>query len=158
MASEKAAITETVNGVSYDYESITEEANGLVMNGDRQKAYGHPLPWAQRFAATLRAVFGWDVHERDIAPLMILFKVCRERNSHQRDNYTDVAGYAEVGNRVEEALAALARQGQVLNQPEGEGQTLDVHHSCGHPVYRYPSGKVACAISGCEFYGIQVMQ
>ncbi len=93
----------------YDYDAITEEANSLVIGGDRQKAYGHPLPWAKKVAAMWHAAFGWDVKPWQVAVAMILFKICRQCNKHHRDNLVDIAGYAEVANRVIEAEAQLSR-------------------------------------------------
>ena len=102
-------ITDGIGDVTWDYYPVTAEANTLTLQGDRQSQYGHPLPWAERFAATLRAVFGWDVKAEHISLLMILFKVCREVGGrHQRDNFVDIAGYAECGMRVCEAQGKLA--------------------------------------------------
>lgn len=109
MAEPRSHIVDFVDGLEWDYYPVTAEANTLTLQGDRQAQYGHPLPWAERFAATLRAVFGWPVEAKHIAPLMILFKVCREvGGKSQRDNYTDICGYAECGNRIVTAQAQLA--------------------------------------------------
>ena len=39
----------------------------------------------------LRGVY---LTSRDVAMLMILFKIAREENKHKRDNITDIIGYA----------------------------------------------------------------
>jgi hypothetical protein len=105
----RAHITDCIGDVEWDYYPVTAEANTLTLQGDRQSQYGHPLPWAERFAGCLRAVFGWDVKAQHIALLMVLFKVCREAGGkHQRDNFVDIAGYAECGMRVCEAQGKLA--------------------------------------------------
>lgn len=107
------SITDCVDGLEWEYYPVTAEANTLTLQGDRQAQYGHPLPWAERFAATLRAVFGWDVRAEHISLLMILFKVCREVGGrHQRDNFVDICGYAECGMRVCEAQDRMSGQGQ----------------------------------------------
>ena len=110
-------ITDCIDGVEWDYYPVTAEANTLVLQGDRQAQYGHPLPWAVRFANCLNAVFGWGVTPEQVPLLMILFKVCRQvGGKRHRDNMVDVCGYAECAQRVCEAESKLeeaeGRKGQ----------------------------------------------
>lgn len=43
-----------------------------------------------------------DILESDIAVLMILLKIARETQKHKKDNCTDIAGYANILNILEE--------------------------------------------------------
>jgi hypothetical protein len=91
----------------YDYDSVTAEANKLAVQGEREKEYGHPHPWAVVVAKLWKTAFGWDVKPWQVSIAMILFKVARECFCHGRDNLVDIAGYAEVANRVIEAEATV---------------------------------------------------
>lgn len=45
---------------------------------------------------------GRDVDERDVANMMVLLKVMRNKEPGHRDNWVDIAGYAACGAQVDE--------------------------------------------------------
>lgn len=98
-----------------DYKLITDEAKCVVF-GDRAEAYGHPLPEARLIADLWSAYKGFEFAPEDYPAMMILVKMARERHKHKRDNLVDIAGYAEVLERIhvateqELAMKEKARQ------------------------------------------------
>lgn len=102
-------ITDNCEGIEYEYRPVTSEAASLTLNGDRQRRYGHPLPWAKRCAAMWSVIFGIEVRPEQVAQAMIAFKLVREVHSPGRDNAVDICGYAEVMRRTIEAQEAVAR-------------------------------------------------
>ena len=90
--------------------SVLLEAEGIV-NGERQGQYGAAEDSFSRIAelwsAYLRAAgvirADQQLEPQTVADMMITLKLARELHSHKRDNYVDIAGYAELGNRIAEA-------------------------------------------------------
>lgn len=94
--------------VLYEPESICEEAF-RIQGGDRQQDYGDPT---QNFTDIADA-FNWylgvkvanggerNFEARDIAHVMILMKIARNVHKPKRDNWTDCAGYAQCGGKVD---------------------------------------------------------
>lgn len=72
--------------------SLTDEANELV-NGDRQKAYGHPRQNFQVTADLWSVVLGVPVTPEQVALCMVQVKIARELHSPKRDNLVDAIGY-----------------------------------------------------------------
>lgn len=97
----------------------SERASALV-NGPRQKAYGHPLPNHERIAAfwtvRLREKLkpGETIEPHEAAAMMRLVKEARlmETRGH-RDSLDDIAGYADVEWLIHDAQA----------EPEGGGNS-----------------------------------
>ena len=91
-------------------ETVLEEAQRHIY-GDRNGAYGHPLPNFQltvdlinaRFADKLKTPF----EAEDFAIIMILCKVARDANRYTRDNIVDIAGYAGCIQRIKDRKAGL---------------------------------------------------
>jgi hypothetical protein len=83
-------------------ESILQEAERIV-NGPRRETYGHPAEHHKR-TATLWATYlgGRMPKTADVSMMFLLDKVSRERNCHKRDNLTDIAGYAQCRQLVED--------------------------------------------------------
>ncbi len=81
--------------------SVLEEAHDLV-NGDRQKSYGEAAESFKRIAKLWTAYRGVEFTPKDVASMMILMKVSRSVTSNKRDNWVDIAGYAELGSKLEE--------------------------------------------------------
>lgn len=74
-------------------ETILEEADRLV-NGPRQKAYGHPKEDFARTGRMWGAILGVDdVPPEKVALCMAALKLSREVNSPKRDNRVDACGY-----------------------------------------------------------------
>jgi hypothetical protein len=76
------------------HETITMEANRLV-GGDRQGDYGHPYHDFQRIAKFWSVILEADVTPQKVALCQIAVKMSREMNRPKRDNATDMAGYAQ---------------------------------------------------------------
>ena len=81
--------------------TILEEAQDLVC-GDRQQSYGSAAESFKRIAKMWSAYKGVEITSKDVASMMILMKVSRSVTSSKRDNWVDVAGYAELGSQLEE--------------------------------------------------------
>jgi hypothetical protein len=98
-------ITETVNGVSYEYTPASEEAAGLVF-GDRNQAYGHPVEDFSKTAGFWTVYKGVVFTPEDVAQMMCFVKVSRQMFRPKRDNPVDNIGYQECLQRIVEARAA----------------------------------------------------
>lgn len=79
-----------------------------IVNGDRQRTYGHPAVHHTRTASLWSAYLGSEVRPQDVSILMILDKASRMRGKNKPDNAVDIAGYAAVHGKV---MAELERQG-----------------------------------------------
>ena len=91
----------------WEPETPLQEAQRLV-HGDRQASYGHPIEDFTRTGRMWGAILGTDdVPPEKVALCMIAVKMSRECNKAKRDNWVDMAGYAETGFMVRE------RQGKV---------------------------------------------
>lgn len=89
--------------------TVLQEADQLV-NGDRQKDYGHPLDnftdIADMWSVVLRKVRGGKegflpITPQEVALCMDLLKVSRERNTPKRDNRVDGPGYWKCLDMIE---------------------------------------------------------
>lgn len=106
-----------------DYESILDEANDITGN-ERMEKYGHPRHNFQDIAtlwnAYIKCKFGQnkapnafdnvqkalifhsiEIAAKDVAQMMVLFKVARELTGHDRDNLVDQAGYVRNTAQIE---------------------------------------------------------
>ena len=72
--------------------SLIEEANEIV-NGARQKAYGHPRKNFQLTADLWSVILGIPVTPEQVALCMVQVKIARELHSAKRDNLVDAIGY-----------------------------------------------------------------
>jgi hypothetical protein len=86
----------------------SEEA-GRLIDGDRQADYGDPRANHERIAALWNAYLGplfnakgepVEIRAEDVAMLMGLVKIGRERHRHKADNITDLIGYALIYERI----------------------------------------------------------
>lgn len=87
-------------------ENILEEANRLV-HGDRGQAYGHPAEDFKRTAGIWSHILGFEVPVEKVALCMVGVKISRQCNAPKRDNWTDMAGYAETGYMVDKKLGRM---------------------------------------------------
>lgn len=81
-----------------DQETILQEAERLVY-GDRNAQYGPPTQDFDRTAKMWSALKGAEFTARDVAMFMICLKLSRETHQKKRDNWVDMAGYADCGSR-----------------------------------------------------------
>ena len=102
---------------------ILEEVE-KILGGDRRSDYGEANASFKRIADYWNAYLchkrdlvdqsareedlpyeflrGAYLTNRDIAMLMILFKIAREENKHKHDNLADIIGYAVLADEMEE--------------------------------------------------------
>ena len=80
-----------------DPEDILTEALRITQ-GDRQNAYGPPDQDFTRTAAMWSTLKGVEFSAREVAMFMIALKLSRETHQRNRDNWTDIAGYARCGS------------------------------------------------------------
>ncbi len=100
-----------------------------IVNGDRNKFYGHPLDnhgcTADMWSAYLSRRFGVSVlvTPEDVCVLNILQKTSREANMPKRDNLVDIIGYSLNVEMIEDERARRFRAMSSLN---GEAHVSDI--------------------------------
>lgn len=88
-------------------DTVLDEAKSLV-NGDRQRDYGHPYDNFKLIASGWSQILGREVSIKEFGLMMIWLKTARELTGNKRDNYVDIAGYADA---TWQALEEEARRG-----------------------------------------------
>lgn len=73
-------------------QSLYNEALDTI-NGDRRQSYGEVHTSFARVSRVWSSILGHEVTPHQVCLCMIGLKVCREANSHKRDNLVDLAGY-----------------------------------------------------------------
>lgn len=68
---------------------------------DRADTYGDMESNFDDIAALWTAYLGFNVEPRDVANMMVLLKVARNKTPGHRDNWVDIAGYAACGAEVD---------------------------------------------------------
>jgi hypothetical protein len=94
--------------IIYQEEGICEEAH-RIQGGDRQQDYGDPTPnhedianlWNVYIKVASRNREDKQLAARDVAHMMILMKVARNCHKPKRDNWVDMAGYAQCGGKID---------------------------------------------------------
>lgn len=81
---------------------LLNEARDTI-GGDRRDCYGPAEESFQRIAQSWSWYIGHDISAHDVAMMMVLFKVSREKNAHKHDNLVDIAGYAALAEECVEA-------------------------------------------------------
>lgn len=82
-------------------EDILEKARQCVC-GDRDHQYGSPEESFNRIADYWSTFLGKEISAKDVAIMMILFKIAREEHSTKTDNWVDMCGYAACGGELNE--------------------------------------------------------
>jgi hypothetical protein len=67
---------------------------------ERAADYGPPEANLSRTAALWSSYLGTCISAHDVAMCMILVKVSRAKAGSKADNYTDIAGYAEIAEQL----------------------------------------------------------
>lgn len=71
-----------------------------VINGERQDMYGNP----EDSFADIALLWGWylrmPIAPEEVAMMMTLLKVARERNQCKRDNIVDACGYLGIYSSI----------------------------------------------------------
>ena len=81
-------------------EGVLSTAQKLI-SGDRREDYGPAKESFEHIACYWSQFLGYTITSRDVAMMMVLFKVAREANSHKTDNLVDIAGYAALAEECE---------------------------------------------------------
>lgn len=82
--------------------AILREAETII-NGERQGQYGNPEDSFRLIAGFWSAYLGCTVSPRQVAEMMVLLKVARQRSGKgKRDNLVDICGYAALAADMEE--------------------------------------------------------
>ena len=84
-------------------QSVLLEADSLV-NGQRQADYSNPIHNWTETARCASLLTGKELSAADCVNVLIATKLMRETYRHKRDNLVDLAGYAEILNRVKDAV------------------------------------------------------
>jgi len=80
-------------------ESTLVEAERLI-NGERAESYGPAKESFTRIAALWSIVLGIEVKPEQVAMCMLTLKVGRWVVGQQRDSIVDIAGYAELADKI----------------------------------------------------------
>jgi hypothetical protein len=78
---------------------ILETALNLTTN-DRHDDYGDCNIELDRVATMWSVIFQTDVTPNQVALAMIALKITRQMHANKRDNWVDIAGYARIGDIV----------------------------------------------------------
>jgi len=74
-------------------DNVLEQADKVV-NGARQRSYGHPMNNFKRTAKIWEGILDTEVTPQQVALCMMGIKIARECNEPKEDNAVDLAGYA----------------------------------------------------------------
>lgn len=80
---------------------VLVEADALV-NGDRQRDYGHPWDNYTDIAEGWSVLTDTVITPETAASMMIWLKLCREKHFPKHDNRVDAAGYVKVLDMIVE--------------------------------------------------------
>lgn len=68
---------------------------------DRQTEYGNAFESFNRIASLWSAYLNYRVTAKDVAMLMVLMKISREKGSYKQDNYVDAINYLGLAYNME---------------------------------------------------------
>ena len=98
-------------------ETVLAEAARIV-SGERAADYGDAQASFERIAALWSAVLGHRVTAKEVALCLIQLKVSRACTSEKRDNWVDIAGYAQLGSMLNvQAVPAAAGDSELTQEP-----------------------------------------
>jgi hypothetical protein len=69
----------------------------LIVHGERQEFYGHPLDNWTRTVKMWSVILGVEVTIEQAMDMMVALKIARNVHRFKDDNWVDIAGYVEVG-------------------------------------------------------------
>lgn len=82
-----------------DMKTINQTAAAIV-SGPRRKSYGDAKASFERIARSWSDILRSPVTSRQVALCMVALKVLRDSNKPKRDNLVDIAGYAELADKL----------------------------------------------------------
>lgn len=105
----------------------TAAMGASLVTGDRNDAYGHPYAESKRICEIYNAIRGhvnggWKLTPIEFEYVMIALKLSRQQNSHKRDNFDDLCGYADLLCVVTEHTAAEIRESLRAARLESEAE------------------------------------
>lgn len=71
-----------------------------LTTGDRHNEYGDCIVELDRVATIWSVIFETDVTPNQVALAMIALKITRQMHTNKKDNWVDIAGYARIGDIV----------------------------------------------------------
>lgn len=89
--------------------NVLEEADKII-NGERREQYGDPGACFGGIAQMWSAYKGVEFTAVDVAQMMILLKVHRNRDIWKRDSLVDVIGYAALAERLHDPSTTAVLQ------------------------------------------------
>ena len=72
-----------------------------LINGDRNETYGDAKESFSTIAKLWSVYLGVDVTAEQVAAMLVLMKISRQRKSKHMDNWVDIIGYAALGGEIE---------------------------------------------------------
>jgi hypothetical protein len=72
----------------------------LAVVEDRQTRYGDPRVVMRDIASAWSLVLGITVTPAQVAQCMVMLKMIRQTHGNDPDNWTDTAGYADLGHML----------------------------------------------------------
>ena len=90
---------EETNPISYSVESILDTAKKLITD-DRRKEYGDVKESFEEVASLWSVYLGTEVEAKDVAMMMVMLKIQREKHKHKPDNLVDICGYAALASQL----------------------------------------------------------
>lgn len=78
-----------------------------ITEGDRRKAYGHPLPNFIRAAIAFTPILGHPVTPLQIAELQVTWKIVRDVQTYKDDNWIDTIGYSNTVQMMDDRMKTL---------------------------------------------------
>ena len=73
-----------------------------LTTGDRHDEYGDCSIELDRVATMWSVIFETEITSNQVALAMIALKITRQMHANKRDNWVDIAGYARIGDIVNE--------------------------------------------------------
>lgn len=89
-----------------------------LLEGDRQKDYGHPRDDFARVVALFEVMTGIRLAVEDVPLFMMAIKLSRERHRAKPDNMVDVIGYASI--RAHLLAGAAPREASAVAGVDGD--------------------------------------
>ena len=71
-----------------------------LTTGDRHDEYGDCSIELDRVATMWSVIFETEITSNQVALAMIALKITRQMHGNKRDNWVDIAGYARIGDIV----------------------------------------------------------
>lgn len=82
-------------------QSILTEAEQII-NGSRNSDYGDPTESFEKIAQIASLLTNKDLDADTCCAVMMAVKLTRQSFKHKRDNLVDLAGYAEIMNKIKD--------------------------------------------------------